>query len=149
MVWEAEKDEVARYHRGIEEIRTWSQADQDVFFNFAYQVSPGVYAGVPPGETSDGSEYMNHSCDGNSWWSGDKQMVAMRRIEVDEEVTADYATFETANTTHSFKCCCGATACRGQFTGNDCLLPEIRKKYAGRVASMVEEYQQAADAKKE
>jgi SET domain-containing protein len=145
MVWQAEEDEETRYYRRIEEIRTWTEEQQRTFFNFAYQVSEGVYSGVPPGEVSDNSEYMNHSCDGNCWWEGDKRMVAMRRIEAGEEVTADYATFETAHTTHNFKCACGAKSCRGEFTGKDCLLPALRAKYAGHVAAMVVEYQEEHD----
>ncbi len=41
--------------------------------------------------TVDGSQYMNHSCDPNTWWLGDETTVARRDIQPGEEITYDYA----------------------------------------------------------
>ena len=43
---------------------------------------------------SDQSEYMNHSCNPNTWWEGDDKLVAREYITKGEEVTYDYATAE-------------------------------------------------------
>ena len=85
VVWQAEEDE-SKYHVSIAVINTWPEDVRKTFMNFAYQLSPGIYAGVPPGVKSDDSEYMNHSCEPSTWFVNDKLMLATRDINVDEEV---------------------------------------------------------------
>lgn len=77
----------------------------------------------------------------------DDTWVAWRDIAVDEEVVYDYAASETGESTHMpFSCKCGAAACRGRITGDDCLLPELRAKYGGSFTSLAKAKQAAADA---
>jgi uncharacterized protein len=101
---------------------------------------------VPPGVTSDQSEYMNHSCAPNTVFINDNVMTATRDVEVGEEITYEYATSESETSSHMpFKCGCGTAACRGAVTGRDYLLPELRAKYAGFFTTMIVELQTAAD----
>lgn len=74
----------------------------------AYLVAKDTYSGVMRGQESDCGEFMNHSCDPNCVFVGDFLCVATRDIAVDEEITYDYATSETEDSSHMpFDCRCG------------------------------------------
>lgn len=87
VLWHEEEDE-SKYLVHEDVVKTWPADVQKKFYNFAYQVGDGVWSGakvyakrrgvrsftasgvslcshpgVPEGVESDGSEYMNHSCD--------------------------------------------------------------------------------------
>jgi SET domain-containing protein len=146
VVWQAEEDE-SKYHVTIDVINTWPEDVKKTFMNFAYQLSPGVYAGVPPGVKSDDSEYMNHSCEPTTWFVNDKVMLATRDIAVDEEVTYDYGTSESEASWHTpFTCNCRTKGCRGSVTGNDWKSPVLREKYQGHFTEMVQGLQKEFDA---
>jgi hypothetical protein len=87
---------------------------------------------------------MNHCCNPNAIFVNDRYMIAARDIEVDDEVTYDYATSETTDSAHfPLHCRCGTAECRGEVTALDCLKPEVRAKYAGQFTSMVVRFQEA------
>ena len=60
--------------------------------------------------------FCNHSCDPNCHHipisDNSYQMVATRDIQIGEELTCDYAIFDTECETH-FECKCGTAICRG------------------------------------
>ena len=96
---------------------------------------------------SDKGEYMNHCCQPNTMFVNDNVMTATRDIEVGEEITYDYATSESETSGHMpFKCGCGAASCRGEVTGTDYLLPELRKRYAGHYTTMIQDLIAAHDS---
>jgi hypothetical protein len=80
---------------------------------------------------------VNHSCNPNCGVyvneTGGHDLVAIREISVDEEVTFDYA---MRNYTVNFfpNCRCGSENCRTKITGWKDLPKEIREKYKGFVA---------------
>ena len=39
--------------------------------------------------------FLNHSCDPNTWFDGEEILVARREINTDDEITFDYATCDT------------------------------------------------------
>lgn len=87
---------------------------------------------------SDGSEYMNHSCNANTWWSDDETLVARYDIGPGDEVTYDYATAETDECFRSkWNCRCGAKNCRKVITGKDCIDPAFQEEYEGHLPSWV------------
>lgn len=88
-------------------------------------------------------DYVNHSCNPNAGLSGQIGLVAMRDIEIGEEVCFDYAMSDTM-AYDEFECLCGATTCRGKVGGNDWQRPELQKRYAGFFAPHV---QRKIDAK--
>ncbi|TAF34944.1 MAG: SET domain-containing protein [Cytophagales bacterium] len=83
------------------------------------------------------SRSFNHSCNPNLFLRGTTELVALRDINVGEEMTYDYSTTMhydleqlQANKQESWTCtcCCGADNCRGiidEFKS----LPEARKTY--------------------
>ncbi|KAA0272828.1 MAG: SET domain-containing protein-lysine N-methyltransferase, partial [Chloroflexi bacterium] len=75
-------------------------------------------------------DYVNHSCNPNAGLSGQIGLVAMRDIQIGEEVCFDYAMCDTMPY-DEFDCLCGAPNCRRRVSGNDWQRPELQKRYAG------------------
>ena len=80
---------------------------------------------------------LNHSCDPNGDLVLDERglpvVVAARAIAAGDEITVDYATFETRpGSTAGIACACGAARCRGAILGWDDLPPEERRRLRSR-----------------
>ncbi len=88
----------------------------------------------------DGSQYMNHSCDPNTWWTSDSELSALRDIKVGEEVTYDYSTADIGDWEAGWECKCGSLNCRHRITGRDCLDPDFQKKYKNHLPTRTQEY---------
>lgn len=58
----------------------------------------------------DFCRFMNHSCEANTFSPGLDLEIAVRDIEVGEQLTSDYAAL---NLEEGFRCLCRAPACRG------------------------------------
>jgi len=79
---------------------------------------------------NDYVNYLNHSCDPTAWFRGEEALIARRDINVDEEITFDYATSETAISTFLVKgCLCGSAACRKRVSPWDYRLPSLQAAY--------------------
>jgi hypothetical protein len=76
------------------------------------------------------ADWINHSCDPNAGLRGQVVLIALRDIEVGEEVCYDYA-MSDGSPYDEFACECGAPICRGQVTGEDWRRPELQVRYAG------------------
>ncbi|MCE9623302.1 MAG: SET domain-containing protein-lysine N-methyltransferase [Actinomycetia bacterium] len=76
------------------------------------------------------SDFINHSCEPNCGMSGNTVVVALRDIQVGEQLTYDYA-MSNGSDYDEFECACGAAACRGKVTGHDWMLPEVQLRYRG------------------
>lgn len=79
----------------------------------------------------------NHSCDPNCGLQANEfdgyNVVAMRTIEVGEEITYDYSMVEWISIAVP-ECHCGTALCRGKSLGGKYLSPELLKKYEGFLA---------------
>ncbi len=93
--------------------RTWSAADREVFYRYAYPIGPDVF--VLWDKEPTGWAPQNHSCDPNTAFAG-LNLVAVRDIRAGEELTVDYATFYDRHMT-PFDCTCGSASCRGRIVG--------------------------------
>jgi uncharacterized protein len=88
---------------------------------------------------------LNHSCDPNVGVRGQITFVAMRDIPAGAELTIDYAMID-GNPAERMKCSRGTPHCRKVITGNDWLLPELRRRYAGYFSRYIQERFVADDA---
>jgi hypothetical protein len=70
---------------------------------------------------------FNHSCEPNCGFSNSITLVALRDIEVGEELVFDYAFCEIYQ--KGFDCKCGTNNCRKRITANDWKLAKIQKKH--------------------
>lgn len=81
---------------------------------------------------------VNHSCDPNCGIrvneTGAHDFVAIRDINVGEEITFDYAMRNYSVDHFPKTCLCGAKKCRGKITGWKDLSPERKQAYEGYVA---------------
>ena len=87
-------------------------------------------------EREGGMMHLNHSCEPNLGLQGQVVYVALRDIEIDEELTFDYAMSD--DEFYEMKCRCGAPTCRGTITGLDWRKPEIQKKYDGHFSWFIQ-----------
>lgn len=93
----------------------------------------GLYVGSRPETPVDLCELMNHACTPNLWLIDEKTLVARRLILPEEELTADYASFES-DPRWEMPCACGAPGCRRLITGKDWALPEVKTRLAGHLS---------------
>ncbi len=76
--------------------------------------------------------FINHSCDPNVGFQGNVVLVAMRDVQAGEELTCDYAMFDSPDDPAAeMPCACGSARCRGTITGSDWRRPELQARYAG------------------
>lgn len=80
---------------------------------------------------------MNHCCEPNCGVRGQIVFVALKEIQVGEELTFDYAMTET-NPDYSIHLNCNKTTCRKIFSGNDWKKKEIQNKYKGYMSLYIE-----------
>jgi len=73
---------------------------------------------------------INHSCDPNCGMRNATQIIAMRDIENDEELTFDYAMSDTSDY-DEFECSCSTLQCRGVVGANDWRRQDLRQRYVG------------------
>lgn len=125
--------------------RAFTQADIDAlspeqkqnFYNYSYQIGPNLFYGTPEGNAGDDADYMNHSCDPNTWFEADGSMAARRDIKIGEEITYDYATSES-RPDFSLACRCGSAVCRGSVRGSDLkTLSDLRERYGSHIMAHV------------
>lgn len=88
----------------------------------------GLYIGSLLNEPENFDEFMNHSCDPNIWLQDEITLVAKQDIAEGEEITTDYALWET-DPHWQMKCFCKSPFCRHLITGNDWKLKELQSKY--------------------
>ena len=81
-------------------------------------------------DTPEAGDMLNHSCEPNCGLVGGTLLVAMRDIEVGEELCFDYAMCD-ASDYDEFACLCGTPGCRGTITGADWRDPVVQAKYMG------------------
>ena len=85
-------------------------------------------------------EYLNHSCDANTWLTDEVTLTARRDIEPGEEITLDQGTWnaEDAYIEDREPCSCGAMTCRRMLTGEDWQRADVQKEYAGHFHPMIQ-----------
>jgi hypothetical protein len=79
------------------------------------------------------ARYINHSCEPNCGIKGLFKIVAMRDIDVGEEVTWDYEMTEDSDVWR-MQCHCGSENCRGEIGAYRNMPQETREKYRGYIS---------------
>ncbi len=126
VIWRREPEE--RYY-SQEEIDRFTPEQKKNFYNYCYQVGQNLFYGTPDGKAGDDADYMNHSCDPNTWFEADGSMTARRDIDTGEEITYDYATSES-RPDFVLMCRCGSALCRQTVRGDDLRRSaELRARY--------------------
>ena len=92
------------------------------------QIDEDLY--LAPSVSPEPGDFVNHSCEPNCGLRGSIMVVAMRDIEVGEELTFDYAMCDSSPY-DEFVCECGASTCRRLITGGDWMDPTLQERYDG------------------
>ena len=144
VIWWIDDDYVPIYEKNItfEQMESWDEQTQKKFMGLAYQVDEGVLEGlldvsVVPFDTLK-EYYVNHCCDGNSWYDTDRRLIALRPIKKDEEINYDYALTES-HKYFKLNCLCGTSKCRKTVSGDDWMIEELQQRYKGHFLSYLEE----------
>jgi len=95
----------------------------------SYYPIDGVYVlGARTIDEEDGIKlFINHSCEPNCGIRGEVTFVAMRDIDIGDELTIDYAFLD--NEDYSFACTCGNFYCRSTVTGFDWKRRDIQDRF--------------------
>lgn len=88
--------------------------------------------------TNEGpADWINHSCDPNSGLRGQITLVAMRDIAPGEEICFDYV-MSDSSIYDEFQCGCTSPQCRGKFSADDWMKPELWDRYRGYFSPYLE-----------
>lgn len=92
------------------------------------QFDDNLFSVEDRGESS--AYFVNHSCNPNLWMKDSFTLEALKDININEELTADYVMWETREDYVSkWVCFCGSINCRGRITGKDYLLLDLQQRY--------------------
>lgn len=87
---------------------------------------------MPPGKI------LNHSCEPSCGIKNRTEVVAMRNLKKDEEITIDYAMivpkYDEKKLKQNIVCKCGSKNCRGKFGSCNNLSKKLKKKYKGFIS---------------
>lgn len=96
--------------------------------NSEVQIAEGFYlAALTDDEYEPVMLFVNHSCEPNVGFAGNVVLVAMRDIEPGEELTTDYAFFDSPPST--MECRCERPSCRHVVSGDDWRRPDLQARY--------------------
>jgi uncharacterized protein len=110
-------------------------------------INNDFYLGLPIEDTSRCiEEYLNHSCDSNTWLTDEVTMVARRDIVSNEEITLDHALWDM-DTQWDYlseevkkECNCGSPYCRIHLTPDDWKIHEVQSRYRGHFSPYVQKH---------
>lgn len=107
-----------------------------------WAVDRKYYLALPKSDTHESlDEYINHSCDANTWLVDEVTIVARRDIETGEEITLDQGIWnfeDSAYTDNQEPCFCGVKDCRKVLTQNDWKIPDVQEKYRGHFHPIIQ-----------
>jgi SET domain-containing protein len=89
------------------------------------------------GNNPEAGDMINHSCKPNCGIAGTSSVQAIRDIEIDEELTFDYAMSDSSQY-DQFKCACEKEGCREKVTGMDWQNKDLQTKYRNYFSPYIE-----------
>jgi uncharacterized protein len=100
------------------------------------------------GEKPEPGDQINHSCEPNCGLLGATIVVAIREINIGEEISYDYA-MSDSDDYDEFTCHCKSINCRKIITGKDWMREDLQQKYQGFFSPYLErKYLELTKAKK-
>ncbi|CAF4512007.1 unnamed protein product [Rotaria socialis] len=111
----------------------WSRSDQKWLTEARYfTVTPlddEFYIGDRLDDPISMKNYVNHSCDPNLWMLNETTLIARENIQIDEELTIDYAVFSNDDIIFIDDCQCKTKLCRHQITLKDWTSKELQQRF--------------------
>ncbi|KKP58016.1 MAG: Nuclear protein SET [Candidatus Moranbacteria bacterium GW2011_GWF2_34_56] len=110
--------------------------------DYSLQISEDFLIGSMNKKDVTDTDFFNHSCNPNAGFKGQIFLVAMRDIDVDDEILFDYAMVlqeMIGVKPYQLKCLCGQEECRGDITENDWKNEKLQNKYDGYFQTFIQE----------
>ena len=98
-----------------------TQVDHD---DYHLQIDEEYYIGA----SGNADDYVNHACEPNCGFRDGLDLVALRDIAVDEEITWDYSTAIDEDDFDGFPCSCARAGCRKRVVSFRHLSPEVKER---------------------
>lgn len=90
------------------------------------------------GQQGGVDEWLNHSCDANTWMTDARTVVARRDISAEEEVTTDFALWwHELDYVYTEQCGCSSEKCRTRITGGDWRNTAVQNQYRGHFVPFI------------
>ena len=89
------------------------------------------------GNIPEAGDMINHSCEPNCGIAGTSSVQAFIDINIDEELTFDYAMSDSSQY-DEFNCACGKDKCRAKITGIDWQKKDLQAKYSNYFSAYIE-----------
>jgi SET domain-containing protein len=89
------------------------------------------------GNNPEAGDMINHSCKPNCGMAGTSSVQAIRDIEIEEELTFDYAMSDSSQY-DEFNCACEKEGCREKVTGMDWQKKDLQTKYRNYFSSYID-----------
>ncbi len=133
IIWQMDAD-VPKFHINV--VQSMPSSNYSKLLKYVMQISEQWYIGMPDGTSTEPGDFINHSCNPNTWFVKDVALATRWDIKAGEELTYDYATSDTFGL--EMKCQCGSSNCRQVITGGDyAKRRDLQKTYSNHVLSHV------------
>ena len=133
IVWQHRKNGPAENYNivNLNNMKDYNIETQSYIIKYGYQVNDtDVITPLTQEEVDlDYSNYWNHSCNPNCLPYNEVFWIAVRDINIGDELTIDYCTFDCNAYYCIDKCLCGTEKCRTIISNTDCLNKDIIKRY--------------------
>ncbi|CAI5479959.1 unnamed protein product [Closterium sp. Yama58-4] len=137
VVLEWDEEEPRRVYHARDILAEPDKGKREKLVRYTYMIDDDVY-GTTTDPDEDPSFYINHSCDPNAWFSGDRRVVALRDILPGEQVAYDHAVTETEGSMLAgMHCRCGSACCRGVLDFTEWRSRDWQRRYAGHCSPYV------------
>lgn len=124
----------------FEQVSQLGNDERNCILKYGSQLSKNTIQGPLTEEAVllDYSNFFNHSCTPNVWPIDINHWETCCDVNVGDELTIDYVTFD-CNVHSGFpKCNCNSVECRGTIKQNDYMNIDLQKKYKGHFVDFIQ-----------
>lgn len=124
----------------FEELRQLQQEHRDCVLKYGSQLSDNTIQGPLTENVAllDYANFFNHSCSPNVWPVDVNHWEARCNINIGDELTIDYATFDSNEFSGLKQCLCNSPECRGEIKQDDYKDINLQKKYEGHFVNFIQ-----------
>lgn len=135
------KDEIVMIWGGVP-IPKKNFDDTKYRFMSVVPIDDHTYLGLPIEDTTESiDEYLNHSCDSNTWMKDNVTVIARRNIKKGEEITLDSCLWDNDQEYEYLEegfCACKSIYCRKKLTPKDWMISDVQERYSGHFSPYIQ-----------
>ena len=143
IVWENRANGPAERYKtvNLNDLAKYSENEQQIIIKYGYQLNNHEVV-TPLNQTEidlDYSNYWNHSCDPNCLPYDEDNWISVKDINIGDELTIDYCTFDCNDYYCIEKCLCNSNNCRTIIGNKDHLDKVLIKRYRYNFLTYIKE----------